>query len=214
MQRLVLIDLDHTLIERHGTSADWAAEFCATYGLHPDTAQSVYDTVHARPHPETFARLSAEYGLPLSGEALWERHVDGQASRVRRIPGVTDGLRRLRAGGWTVVVVTNGSTPIQSAKLARAGLRDAVDAVCISEEAGSRKPDPAIFHLAATRSGHDPSAGGWMVGNNPATDILGAQAAGLRSVWISAGHPWQEPHPAPDHAVRDVAEAADLLLSL
>jgi len=214
MQRLVLIDLDHTLIERHGAAADWATEFCATYGLHPDTAQTVYKTVHARPHPETFARLSADYGLPLSGEALWAEHVDGQASRVRQIPGVLDGLHRLRAAGWTVVVVTNGSTLIQSAKLARAGLLDAVDAVCISEEAGARKPDPAIFHLAASRTGHHLSAGGWMVGNNPTTDILGAQAAGLSSIWISAGHPWQEPHPAPDHAVRDVAAAADLLLSL
>ncbi len=53
-----------------------------------------------------------------------------------------------------------------------------------------------------------------MVGNNPATDITGAAAAGIHSLWISAGHPWTAPHPAPDHITDDVAAAADHLLTL
>ncbi|MEV4616530.1 HAD-IA family hydrolase [Kitasatospora sp. NPDC049258] len=208
MQRLVLIDLDHTLVERRCPTPDWTAEFCTAQGL-PEAA--VRPVLQA-PRPETFTGLATTYGLARSGPALWAEYVDGLAERVYCLPGALDALGRLRAGGWTVVVLTNGYTAIQGAKLARTGLLGAVDAVCISEEAGARKPDPEIFRVAARRSGHDLAAGAWMVGNNPATDILGAQAAGVRSIWISAGLPWQAEQPAPDHAVPDVPAAAELLL--
>ncbi|MFI6443717.1 HAD family hydrolase [Kitasatospora sp. NPDC050543] len=214
MQRLVLTDLDHTLIDRRGTVVNWATTFCDSLGLPPGAAELVHASVRARTYRRTFAELSATYGLAGSGEALWDEYVDGAASRVECFPGVLDALARLRAAGWTIAVVTNGATDVQRAKLAVTGLLDAVDAVCVSEEVCAPKPEPAIFHTAAARCGHHLSAGGWMIGNNPATDILGAQAVGLHSIWISPDPAWPHRHPAPDHTTPDATAAADLLLSL
>ncbi|MEU9130728.1 HAD family hydrolase [Kitasatospora sp. NPDC048540] len=210
MQRLVLVDLDHTLVERRCPTTEWTAEFCAERGLPPAAEPAIL----AAPTAETFERLAAAHGTDRSGPDLWTRYVDGLAERVYVLPGALEAVGRLRAAGWTVTVLTNGYTAIQGAKLARTGLLEAVDTVCISEEAGARKPDPEIFRVAARSSGHDLAAGAWMVGNNPATDILGAQAAGVGSIWISPELPWQADHPAPDHAVRDVPAAAEVLLGL
>ncbi|MFJ1702480.1 HAD family hydrolase [Kitasatospora sp. NPDC088346] len=210
MQRLALVDLDHTLIERRCPVPEWTAEFCAARELPPDAAPEILTTTT----PETFAGLARRQGRAGAGEALWAAYVDGLAERVYCLPGALDAVGRLRAAGWTVVVLTNGYSAIQRAKLARTGLLDAVDGVCVSEEAGLRKPDPEIFRVAARRSGLDLAAGAWMVGNNPATDILGARAAGVGSIWISPGLPWPTEQPAPDHTVRDVPAAADLLLGL
>ncbi|MFJ6134599.1 HAD family hydrolase [Kitasatospora sp. NPDC092286] len=211
---LLLIDLDHTLVERDGPADAWTRGFCATHGIPADAAPAVFELYRADRSPAGFTRIAARYGLPDSGAALWEEHVTREAARTHLLPGVPDALAALRDAGWTIAVVTNGSTGIQRAKLARTGLLPHVDAVCVSEEAGARKPAPAIFHLAAARLGRTLTPDDWMVGNNPATDLRGAHATGLRSIWITPTPPPPLPadHPAPTHTAPDTPAAAALLL--
>ncbi|MFF7454788.1 HAD family hydrolase [Kitasatospora sp. NPDC008115] len=213
---LLLIDLDHTLVERDGPTDAWATAFCATHALPAEAAPTVHGLLLADRSPAGFARIAARYGLPHSGAALWEEHVAHEAARTHLIPGVPEALAALRAAGWLIAVVTNGSTDIQRAKLARTGLLPAVDAVCVSEEAGARKPSPEIFHLAATRLGRTLTPADWMVGNNPATDLRGAHATGLRSIWITPTPPPPLPpsHPTPTHTAPNTPTAATLLLTL
>ncbi|MCX5211897.1 HAD family hydrolase [Kitasatospora sp. NBC_00240] len=215
MRKLVLIDLDHTLIERRVPVATSIADFCAARGLDPDATRRVAAALKERTCPEAFAALREPLGLPGSTEELWASYVATLAADVTHEPATLTGLDRLRAAGWTVGILSNGVTDVQRAKIRSAGIHHHVDAVCISEEAGARKPDPAIFRIAAERCGHPLTPSTWMVGNNPATDITGATAAGIRSLWISAGHPWTADQPAtPDHIEPDVASAAEHLLRL
>lgn len=55
----------------------------------------------------------------------------------------------------------------------------------ISAEARVRKPDRAIFELAARRLGVP--LHGWMIGDGLESDIAGGAAAGLRTAWITGG---------------------------
>ncbi|WP_329496274.1 HAD family hydrolase [Kitasatospora herbaricolor] len=215
MRKLVLIDLDHTLIERRVPVADSIAAFCAARGLDQDATRRLAAALKERTSPEAFATLREPLGLPGSTEELWAAYVATLAADVTHEPATLTGLDRLRAAGWTVGVLSNGVTDVQRAKIRSAGIHHHVDAVCISEEAGARKPDPEIFRIAAERCGHPLTPTTWMVGNNPATDITGATAAGIRSLWISAGRPWTADQPAtPDHIEDDVAGAAGHLLAL
>ncbi|MFC8448460.1 HAD family hydrolase [Kitasatospora sp. NPDC057223] len=214
MPKLVLIDLDHTLIERRIPVAASTAEFCAARGLGEDAARRVADALKLRTCPQTFTALRESTGLPGSTDELWADYVATLGAAAVHRPETLTGLDRLRAAGWTVGILSNGVTDVQRAKIDRVGLQHHVDAVCISEEAGARKPDPEIFRIAAARCGLPLTPDTWMVGNNPATDITGAAAAGIRSLWISAGRPWTAPHPAPDHRTDDVAAAAEHLLAL
>ncbi|MFI6845548.1 HAD family hydrolase [Kitasatospora sp. NBC_00085] len=213
---LLLVDLDHTLVERDGAADTWTSAFCTTHGLPAEAAPTVFALYGADRSPGGFTRIADRYGLPHSGRTLWDAHVAQEAARTHLLPGVPDALATLREAGWTIGVVTNGSTDIQRAKLARTGLIDAVDAVCVSEEAGSRKPAPEIFRLAAARLGRPLTPAAWMVGNNPATDIRGAHAAGLRSIWITpAPAPLLPPsHPVPTHTAPDTPAAVALLLAI
>ncbi|WP_406089991.1 HAD family hydrolase [Kitasatospora purpeofusca] len=211
---LLLVDLDHTLVEREGGPEAWTPTFCATHGLPPEAAPTVFTLFRADRSPAGFARIAAHYGLPHTGADLWEEHVAHEADRTHLLPGAPEALAALRAAGWPIAVVTNGCTDIQRAKLTRTGLLPAVDAVVVSEEAGARKPDPAIFHLAAARLGRTLTPTDWMVGNNPATDLRGAHATGLRSIWITPTPPPPLPptHPTPTHTAPDTPTAATLLL--
>ncbi|WP_245771172.1 HAD family hydrolase [Actinacidiphila guanduensis] len=127
---------------------------------------------------------------------------------------VLDGLDELRAAGWRVGVATNGAVDIQWAKLGATGIADHVDGAFVSEEADARKPDVRHFALAAARCGGALEDGGWMVGDNPVNDVGGGHAAGLRTIWLDNGRPWDPRVPAPDHTVADVSGAIDHLLQM
>ena len=66
---------------------------------------------------------------------------------------------------------------MQDEVIDRANLRPLVDAICVSATVGLRKPDRAIFQLAADRCGAS-FEGSWMVGDSASHDVAGAVATG------------------------------------
>ncbi len=166
----------------------------------------------ARAYPEHFEVLRATLGLQTSVKDLWSEYVTGMARKATCHPGIHSGLRKMREAGWTLGIVTNGAVDIQMAKLERAGIASLVDGVCISDEVGVRKPSRLPFELAAERCGTTLAQGGWMVGDNAASDIEGGRAAGLRTAWVGTGCPWPSGAPEPDLRAEDAAEAVALLL--
>ncbi|MEU7348516.1 HAD hydrolase-like protein, partial [Streptomyces bacillaris] len=69
------------------------------------------------------------------------------------------------------------------------------------------------FEAAAVACSSLISQGGWMVGDNPETDIDGGRRAGLRTIWIPNGRAWPRRLAAPDHCVPDAETAIALLLA-
>ncbi|WP_406091443.1 HAD family hydrolase [Kitasatospora purpeofusca] len=208
------MDLDNTLINRNGAVADWVTDFSAAWGLSAEAVQALSTALRERATPDTFEGLRSTLGLAEPAVALWDSYVAGLAARVVCAPATLSQLDRLRAAGWSVGVLTNGATDVQRAKLTAIGILDRVDAVCISEEIGARKPEPEAFRVAVARFGGELPGDVWMVGDNPVTDIAGANAAGLRTIWISAGSGWSFPGQAPDHIAETAVDAADFLLGL
>jgi putative hydrolase of the HAD superfamily len=92
-----------------------------------------------------------------------------------------------------VGIVTNNAVAEQIEKLAHLGMTDWVDVLVISEEAGVRKPDAAIFRLALERCGASADEA-VMVGDSWGADVMGARAAGIRVVWLNRT---ERPCPAP-----------------
>lgn len=213
MQRLVIFDLDNTLVDRQGPLADWVSAFSTQHALDDDSRLHLLQFVQERACPETFEAIRSQYGLVPSAAALWRDYLAHMVRSVTCPAHVLEGLSRLRRAGWRVVIATNGESEIQTAKVAGAGIADHVDAVCTSEAAGVRKPGIVIFEKAAASCGANLAHGGWMVGDGADTDIHGGSAAGLRTIWISGGRPWSGGDIAPDHVTTDVRQAIDLLLT-
>jgi phosphoserine phosphatase len=97
-------------------------------------------------------------------------------------PGAPELLRELR-GRFRLGVVTNGASDFQRTKLERTGLAEEFDAVVVSSDVGAGKPDPAVFHAALDALGVD-AGDAVMIGNDRARDVEGAQAAGIRALWV------------------------------
>ncbi|MGJ6970174.1 HAD family hydrolase [Streptosporangium sp. G11] len=212
MQRLVLFDLDNTLVNLDEAFREWAAEFADEHGLGDKAVNWLLVLDQAGyPHREVFfGKVRERFALPESVEELWSRYRKRMPYLVRCRPEVMDGLSRLRAFGWKVAIVTNGTADNQLGKIQRTGLTEAVDAYALSGLEGVRKPDVGLFEIAAKRCGMSLADGGWMVGDHPVADIGGGRAAGLRTVWVDRGTRPNQEHEA-DHVVTDVLQAMEIL---
>ena len=120
--------------------------------------------------------------------------------------GVLDSLRgRCRLG-----LLTNGVPRIQRGKLAGAGLTEYFDEIVISGEVGFGKPDRRVFEHALERLGV--SAGeAVMIGDSLRSDIGGANAAGIFSIWVNRSGKPREDDTVPDAEVADLTAVCELL---
>ena len=120
-------------------------------------------------------------------EALGNPAIDVRAAMLAAIrfapfPDAPGALRRLQAGGLRVVVASNWDCSLGEV-LRRTGLRDLVDAVVTSAEAGAPKPDRRLFEAGLAAAGV-PAERAVYVGDSPANDVGGATAAGLRALLL------------------------------
>lgn len=158
------------------------------------------------------------------------------ASEIEILGGVPEALRRLRAAGWAVVVVTNQSVvarglvtedrlrEIHRALETQLGERGAaLDAIyyCPHHPEGAvaayravcdcRKPAPGMLLRAAAELGIDLRES-VMVGDAP-SDIEAGRRAGCRTVLLRADGDAVADRIAPDHVAPDLAAAADWILA-
>lgn len=117
--------------------------------------------------------------------------------RFTAYPDVVPALVWARARGLTLVVVSNWDSSLPEV-LDRVGVGEYLDGVITSAAAGAAKPDPAIFHCALALAAV-PAREALHVGDSLAQDVAGAQAAGVRAVWLDrtaaglAGEPANPP---------------------
>ena len=214
MQRLVLFDLDDTLVDQAGAFSLWAQEFATERALSADAVSWLIaaERRSTGPKDRLFSTIRSHFGLTDPTETLWADYRARMPELVRLRPHVLEGLAALRANGWRLGIVTNGMPDNQIAKIERTGLADHVDAYCVSGQVGVRKPDPQIFRIAAQRCGGWVEAGGWIVGDSPTLDVCGGRGAGLKTFWISHQQPWPANQAPPDRTADDTHIAIKSLL--
>jgi len=231
--RLVIFDLDNTLLDRAVPFQRWANGFVARHALAPSEAQWLVDADGDGyvPRPRFLAAVRERYGLDETVADLldsFRQQIVALTEPDPRVPAILD---RLRHEGWRVAIATNGATAQQSAKIRRTGLDNHIDGLAISEEVGFAKPHRRMFQVAAQRCGvrlkdggpmdggsmdggsmDGGSMDGWMVGDCPLRDVAGGQEVGLHTIWVRRGRVWDPSARAPDAVVDDVAQAVRVLL--
>ena len=101
--------------------------------------------------------------------------------------------------------------------LKRKNLTDYFDAIVTSVDAGSRKPDPGIYHKALGLLGCTPGEVA-MVGDRVDTDIAGANRVGIASILCR----WNDKYPVltsdeedfPDYVIGSIRELPELIASI
>ncbi|MFD7816139.1 HAD family hydrolase [Streptomyces sp. NPDC059785] len=211
---LMLLDLDNTLVDRDAAFRDAVTAFLAEHRLPAAdiTWVMAVDAGGYTARHEVAAAMTGRYGDRVPATAVHALLEQGAADRVELTAPTREALHAARADGWTSVIVTNGRTSQQEAKIRHTGLDRIVDGWVISEAVGHKKPGPEIFHAAADAVG-TPLPGAWVIGDSPQADIAGANALGLRSVWVSNGKPWTQDAYRPTHATGNAAAAVRYIVT-
>ncbi len=103
--------------------------------------------------------------------------------QVHLLPGAIELLEYLFPK-YPLHIITNGFDEIQFLKISRCGLEKFFQHIIVSEDAGAQKPDSRIFDFAFIKTGARPEES-LLVGDDPQSDILGAQQAGMDQVWLA-----------------------------
>lgn len=139
-------------------------------------------------------------------------HIMSGFSGLGLHPDVINGIKALRAAGYRLVTLTNGSTQLGEKMFAEAGIRNDFDLLLSVQDAPSWKPGKAAYEYAASACGTTPDQM-LLVAVHP-WDIHGAARAGLATAWINrTGGPYPNYFQAPDHAVSALSELVPALAS-
>ena len=156
--------------------------------------------------------IEADFGA--AAAARWKEHCyDLVDELVRPIDGARDVLAAFRAHAVPTAILTNGWTPLQQKKIARALGDDALGmTILVSDAIGAVKPARAAFD-ALVAALAVPRERVWYVGDNAFGDAGGALAAGLRAVWFDGenqSYPQDLPPPTlVITALRELSELAE-----
>lgn len=97
--------------------------------------------------------------------------------------GVEEVIHGLKAQGKGIYLLSNGQKTFIEAELRTLGIYDLFDGIAISSEAGISKPDPLFYQYLENEYQADLSSA-IMVGNDPRTDVEGAQKMGIDACYI------------------------------
>jgi putative hydrolase of the HAD superfamily len=212
--KAILFDLDGTLVDREASlepflRGQYDRCLLRSMGVDYTSFRDRYlalDGCGFTPRPQVYQTLITEYALDVITEALvldFRTHIGGHSLLF---PDTHEVLRQLRADGYKLGIITNGSMEAQSAKIHTCGLDSLIDSVLVSAQEGVKKPDAVIFQRAAERLSVEPVECVF-VGDHPRLDVQGPQSVGMTTVWQRGCLPWPDDLTiSPNYTIDRIAE--------
>jgi 2-haloacid dehalogenase len=164
---------------------------------------------------EWITRKALDYALAAAGQELEADQNDvliAQYNNLERFDDVDSGLKRLKEAGHEMVVFSNGTPAMLQATLDQEGLHQYFQGFISVDEVKVYKPSPKVYRHVADRLGR-PIEEVWLISSNPFDDV-GAEAAGMRAVWVDRSDGLFDPLGSPPEIIVDtLTELADAMES-
>lgn len=215
----ILFDLDNTLTNRRASIIAFARQFDDDFRNRHQMTQldDITSIIHDadgggyRPLDERWQMLQERilWSDTPSADELRDYWYTQLGHCAIGVEGLHHTLSKLRDKQITLGIITNGPTGLQNLTTDALNIRQYMDCVIVSETVGIKKPDAKIYESALAEI-NQPASDAWFVGDNPATDLLGAYNMGITTVWIHGHHDWGD-HPfQPDYTVNNISDMLPL----
>ena len=159
-------------------------------------------------YERTFTALCADHlGDPSLGARLTRAfHDERDPDDLVALEGAREAVTALE-GEYRLGLITNGHPELQRRKLRAIDLPDVFETMVFAGYETPAKPDPEPFRRALSAVDAAPEEAVY-VGNVPAVDVAGAQAAGLRAAWLV--DPDRPASPRPEYVLESLHELGEL----
>lgn len=224
--RAALFDLDDTLLDRQ-------TAFEATFREFYDAQPAINTTIDwdealpffwsLSPHGTIDGQAAAVRimerwpSVELDPVRFEEWFFNSMGRQARPLEGAMEFVEKLNEIQFPWAIVTNG-LKFQVIKLEHSGFAEVMPFAIVSRLFGADKPDSRIYDEAVRRlklsfEGIDDIQPSEIlfVGDNPYTDITGADGVGMRTAWVRVTDQYPGDAPAPTMTIENVVELGDLL---
>ena len=204
----LVFDLYGTLVDIHTEEDDrvWekTAFYFGFYGAHytgPELKAAFQSAMHARearagqsyecfpdlPFEETMADLFRAKGVVENADSLGINAAQlfriSSLDYIRLYPHALEALAKLRKAGYRLWLLSNAQAIFTAYELRLLGLGEQLDGIYLSSNYKCRKPD-LRFYQALIEERHLDVSKTMMIGNDRQTDIAGAKAAGMATLYM------------------------------
>ncbi len=171
----------------HYTGEELRAAFGKVMAAREARAGQSYECFPDIPAEEVMAALFRRKGIRKGAKALGVNAAQvfriASTAYVRLYPHVLEALGTLRAMGFRLWLLSNAQRVFTAYELRHLGLDNQFDGVYISSDYRCRKPDGRFFRALMEERGLSPE-NCLMIGNDRNTDIAGAQAVGMATLYM------------------------------
>lgn len=197
--KVVIIDLDNTLIDFDYMEKCSLKHCLGSFGL-PVTQevinryvtinQALWDGLELGQYKKSeiltlrFERLLNEFNLNGNPVDMNQTYLGGMANYLKMMDGASELLEYIK-DKYTVVMMTNGVTSAQNAKLDKGHLRQYFDHILISDEVGSHKPNVKIFEHMMSLIGHFEKSEMIIIGDSLTSDMQGGINFKIDTCWYN-----------------------------
>ena len=111
-------------------------------------------------------------------------------------PGAEEMLQLL-SNEYPLYIITNGNAGTANTRIGHSGIGSYIKDYFVSEAVGAAKPDPLYFEYVFSHIPGFQKERAVVIGDSLASDIQGAQNAGLDSIWYHPDGSWKNPVSVP-----------------
>lgn len=222
----LLFDADDTLFDFPRASARAFSIMCGHHGI-PDTPevfqlyfqinQDLWDAFDRGEVTKEFISLERYVRfLRMMGSSADPAQCDADYSEalgecVFPLPHAEEVCRALWSQGHRLYIITNATASVQRSRLKNSVFSRYITDAFISEDAGAAKPSTAYYDYVRRCLPDLTAENCLVIGDSLATDIQGANNAGLPCCWFNPG---QKPRPEDlriDYEITDLRQLLDIV---
>jgi len=196
----LLFDADDTLFDFPQAAAHAFSTMCQTHDIPntPETRQlyheinlvlwSSFDRGEVSKEfvtLERFVRFLKALALDRDPAQCNIDYLAALGSCVFPLPHAEDVCRTLSEQGYHLYIITNAVASVQRSRLSHCSFGDLFEGAFISEEAGASKPSKLYYDYVRSQIPEITAENTLIIGDSLATDILGANNAGLPCCWYN-----------------------------
>ena len=223
----LLFDADDTLFDFPKASARAFTLMCQTHGipntpevrqLYHDINRELWDAFDRGEVSkeyvtlERYVRLLRALGLEDRDPAQCnEDYLSALGEGVYPLPHAEEVCRELVHRGHKLYILTNAVASVQRSRLRGSVFADLITAAFISEDAGASKPDRAYYEYVCDRVPELTAENAIVIGDSLATDIRGANNAGLPCCWFNPKRQTPPQGLRIDYIVTDLRQLLDIV---
>lgn len=138
-------------------------------------------------------------------------YLSALGENVFPLPHAEEVCRELAKRGHYLYIITNAVASVQRSRLKRCSFGGLFQEAFISEDAGASKPNPAYYQYVRARLPEISPENTLIIGDSLATDIQGANNAGLPCCWFNPSGKAAPEDLTIHHEIRDLRELLDFV---